>query len=153
MLQAHWLSENGYAFFVLEQIALVGQWNRRAFVDAQIPPFESLQCLVAGSNLPEQGASQLRWDAEFLTDDGVESAGETVRVQLIRLENLLRHPASGSEEAHGHIIEMRRLSNFHLDCANCFQYVSASQTFLNMSTTKNNPTKAALKGGVSTQLF
>jgi len=153
VLQRNWLSENGDTLFVLEQIAFIGQRNSGSLVDAQIPLFESLQCLIAGGDLPEQGASQLRGDAKLLTNHGIESAGKSVGVEFFGLKNLLRHPASSREVADGHRIEMLGLSNFQLDCANCFQYVSSSQTFLNMSTTKHNRIQDGLKAVVSTHPF
>jgi len=152
MLQDDWLAENSHALLVSSEVPLVRQRYRGPLVDAQIPFAESLQRLVAGGHLAEQGACQLRGDAELLTNDGVEGAGESVRVHLLRLKNLLRHPASSREVANGNLIEMLRFANFALDCPYRFQYLSLEQILLNTSIQiATNNGKDGIKPVVSTQ--
>lgn len=91
VLQDDWFSKNSHALLVSSEVSLVRQRHCRALVDAQIPFAESLHCLVAARHMTEQGTGQLRGDSELLSDDGVESTGESVRVHLLRLEHLFRH--------------------------------------------------------------
>ena len=122
VLQHSGLAKDGDTLSVTEQIAPVCQWDGRSLVNAQRPATLRFLSLVAGRHLAEQRASKLGWDSELLTDNGVESAGKPIGVQLLRLECLLRYPASGSKVSDRHGIEMLGLSNLNLDCADCFQY-------------------------------
>ena len=122
MLQRDGLSQNGYAFLVLQEIAPVGQGNRRTFVNTQRPAPQRLLCFVAGRHLSEQGARKLGREPELLTDNGVEGAGKAIGVQLLRREHLLGDPAGRSKVVGRDSVYVVGPSNLNLDCADCFQY-------------------------------
>jgi len=149
VLQCGELAKNRDALLVAEQVAFVGQWNRRAFVDAQIPFSESLQGFVAGGDLSEKRAGQLRREFELSADGRVVGAGQPIRVEFLRLEHLLGYPTGGSKVVDGKRVEMLGLTDFDLDCSDSFQYNSQYRKLLSMSTPKTTTGTAALKGGVS----
>ena len=143
--QGNGVSENSDTIPVSGEVPFVSDGHYRLAIDSQAPFTKRLQGFVACSDLPKNGAGELRREFELFSYRGVESAGQPIRVQFLGIENPLRYPASGSEIADGHRVKMFGFADFNFDCANRFQYIRLSAILLNLSTHK-----AASKGGVST---
>ena len=149
VLQGESLTENCDAFLVASKVALVSQWHGGAFEYRQIPFAERLQGLVAAGDVPEQRASQLRWELELLADGGIEGAGQSIRVEFLRFEHALRSPASSSQIPDGESIQMLGLPDLNLDCSSRFQYVSISHNVLSLSSAETTTGSDGLKAVVS----
>lgn len=138
MLQIYFFTQNNDPIpYASPQISLVCKWHCWALVDAQVPFSARLQNLVASSDSPKQGASELRWDSELLANNCIECSRKSVGVQFLGIENFFRNPTCSREIADGQIIEMRAIQNFYFNSSNCLQWEKGSQMLLNMPTTKD----------------
>jgi len=122
MLQLDGFPEDSDALLVSQKIAFVGQRDRGALVNTQRPTTLRFLRLVAGCYLSEQGACKLGRNLELLPDNSIESARESVGVQLLGLKHLLGNPASRRKVVKRDCVYVSRLSYLDLDCADCFQY-------------------------------
>ena len=129
MLQSSRFSKNCDSLFVAKEITPISQRKCNSLVNTQRPPALSFLSLVAGCDLTEQRASQLGWDAKLFSYSSIESTRQPVGIEFLRLKHLFGHPARRSKITDSQSIEMLRLSNFNLDCTNCFQYNHLSRSY------------------------
>ena len=114
-------SKDGNASLGAPEVPPVSQRHHGRPVGAEPPLSESLQCLVAGRDLPEQGAGKLGRNPELLPDSPVEGFVQPIGVQLLRLEDLFRHPAGGGKILDHHGVQIFSLSNLTLQCPDSLQ--------------------------------
>ena len=137
------------AFFGAVEIALPNYWHHRTGELSQSPTLIRFGGLVSSADCFAKRTGQLRRQPH-LPEVGVVGFCQSIRVQFLGLEGNLRKPVCGFQPDSKQPVSFCAAGNLELDCADCFQYIEDYYQEETMSTTKNNQTKAALKGGVST---
>lgn len=95
--QSDWSPKYVRSKFCAPEIAAIGDRDHWRLIGAWPPLSASFERLVASCHLPKQGACQLGRDPKLLAHCTVESFLQTIGVQFLGLEHMLRHPAGSSQ--------------------------------------------------------
>jgi putative transposase len=110
------------AFFRAIEITLPYHRNHSAGEFCQTPTFVRLGSFVSSADRFADRAGQLRRQPH-LSEIGVMSLGEPIRVQFFRLEGDGRKPICSFQPNSKQSVSFRAAGNLELDCADCFHYI------------------------------
>ena len=99
----------------------------------QPPPLVRLGGFVGGTDGFAERTCQLRRQP-LLTQIGVVSFCQPIRVQFLRFESNGRKPIGGFQPSRKEPVSLFAAGNFNLDCADCFHYIADYHQEKTMST-------------------